>query len=102
MVKKTITGPDGHVHSVEMDEDGVEYLMDGEGNKSYGKDGKLHRENAPAYISATGHTEWWLNGKMHREDGPAFELDDGTQGWYRHGVAMSKDEIEKIKAEREK
>ena len=29
-----------------------------------------------------GDKEWWLNGKLHREDGPAYERPDGTKKWW--------------------
>ena len=40
--------------------------------------GKLHRENGPAYESyhQNGNIhcrEWYINGKCHRENGPAYE-----------------------------
>jgi len=33
-------------------------------------------------ISPDGTREWYLNGKLHREDGPAFERPDGSRHWY--------------------
>jgi hypothetical protein len=44
-------------------------------------DGRLHREDGPAYISDAGQS-WWKNGKLHREDGPAVEYSDGVKRWY--------------------
>ena len=47
--------------------------------------GKLHREDGPAWIRADGAKVWYLNGKRHREDGPAEIYADGTKYWYLNG-----------------
>ena len=46
-------------------------------SKQWWINGKLHREEGPAFIeySKSGEIEyvaWWLNGKRHRTDGPAM------------------------------
>jgi hypothetical protein len=49
------------------------------------ENGKLHREDGPAYEGCKGTKEWWINGKYHREDGPAIEGVDGYKKWYLDG-----------------
>lgn len=45
------------------------------GEQIWIKDGKLHRDDGPAFIDEFGsHTEWYKNGKPHRIDGPACEI----------------------------
>ena len=44
-------------------------------------DGKLHRLNGPALISADGTENWYLNGKRHREGGPAIENEKIKEWW---------------------
>ena len=56
------------------------------------KNGKLHREDSPAYESPDGVKEWWLNGQRHREDGPAIEQDDGSKEWYLNGIEYTEEE----------
>ncbi len=41
------------------------------GSKEWYQDGRLHRDNAPAYIYADGTKEWWVDDERHRIDGPA-------------------------------
>jgi hypothetical protein len=52
------------------------------GDKQWYLNGKLHREDGPAYEWANGDKEWLLNGKSHREDGPAYEYANGDKWWY--------------------
>ena len=48
--------------------------------------GKLHREDGPAYEKASGETKrWYINGKLHREDGPAIE-DKYCKEWYLNDI----------------
>ena len=51
------------------------------GDKFWWLNGKLHREDGPAYEGASGNKSWYLNGKLHREDGPAIEYASGTKFW---------------------
>ena len=37
------------------------------GTKSWYKNGKRHRENAPAIIYSNGKTEWWINNKFFKK-----------------------------------
>ena len=52
------------------------------GDKGWYLNGKLHREDGPAFEGAGGDKVWWLNGKRHREDGPAIEWANGSKSWY--------------------
>ena len=36
-------------------------------------------------VYANGNKQWYLNGRLHREDGPAYEGSDGTKKWYLNG-----------------
>ena len=55
------------------------------GTKVWWRDGKLHRDDGPAYVGADGSKEWWRDDKRHRDDGPACEYVDGTKEWWRDG-----------------
>ena len=35
--------------------------------------------------------KWTLNGKLHREDGPAFEWPNGDREWYLNGELVGVD-----------
>ena len=47
--------------------------------------GRLHRDNGPAWEFASGSKCWYKNGKAHREDGPACEWANGDKWWYING-----------------
>jgi hypothetical protein len=55
------------------------------GNKRWRLNGKLHREDGPAFEHINGLKQWRLNGKLHRIDGPAVIFSDGYKGWYLNG-----------------
>lgn len=38
----------------------------------YYKNGKLHRDNAPAKVYSNGNEVWYKNGKIHRDNAPAI------------------------------
>jgi hypothetical protein len=48
-------------------------------------DGRLHRDNEPAYISNDGSQYWYQHGRLHREKEPAIINQDGEKIWYYHG-----------------
>jgi hypothetical protein len=56
-----------------------------DGSRYWCLNGKLHREDGPAFEGTNGTKEWLLNGKRHREDGPAVEHYDGTKKWFLKG-----------------
>lgn len=63
------------------------------------KNGRIHREDGPAYIHINGRKEWWLEGKVHRIDGPAVESSNGEKFWYYYGKFIkcsSQQEFEKL------
>jgi hypothetical protein len=62
-----------------------ELTVDEDGNKEWHIDGKLHREDGPAFVRADGTKYWYVNGKIHREDGPAIEFTNGAKLWYLDG-----------------
>ena len=62
--------------------------VDPSGNKLWYLNGKLHREDGPAFEGANGDKHWYLNGKRHREDGPAFEGANGDKQWYLNGKQL--------------
>lgn len=47
-------------------------------------DGKIHRDNEPAYI-VKGVSRWFQNGLMHREDGPAAVWNNGRREYWVNG-----------------
>ena len=53
--------------------------------KEWTINGKIHREDGPAKIWASGDKYWYINGKLHREDGPAKIWADGSKFWYING-----------------
>jgi hypothetical protein len=66
-----------------------------DGTKIWYLNDKLHREDGPAYEGTYGTKEWFLNGLLHREDGPAYEGADGTKVWYLNGVYHTEEEFNK-------
>jgi hypothetical protein len=101
-------------------------LDEGTETREWYQHGKLHRDgDLPATITKKvqegregtflssvpiGHyllKEWYKYGKLHREGlKPAFISNEGHSAeykkWYRHGIEISKEEIEKEKKERAK
>jgi hypothetical protein len=61
------------------------------GTKEWYINGKLHREDGPACEGADGAKQWWLNGKRHRVDGPAIECADGRKEWFLNGKRHRED-----------
>ena len=60
------------------------------GYKNWYLNGKLHREDGPAFEDVDGRKAWYLNGERHREDGPAVEYPCGATSWYLNGVMYCK------------
>jgi len=63
------------------------------GYKEWYLNGKLHREDGPAFEYADGSKFWYINGKLHREDGPACEYANGDKEWWINGIKMSEQEF---------
>ena len=40
-----------------------------------------------------GDKHWGLNGKLHREDGPAIERADGSKSWYLNDEELTEAEF---------
>jgi hypothetical protein len=54
------------------------------GVEKWYKNGRLHREDGPAFIN--GYIkEWWLNGEPHRDNGPAVDDGKGNLEYWVHG-----------------
>jgi hypothetical protein len=53
--------------------------------------GELHREDGPAVIWASGTVMFYLDGELHRVDGPALIYPDGTQYYYLNGKLHRED-----------
>ena len=52
----------------------------------YNANGKLHRDDGPAFVSSDGqYRTWYKNGFCHRDDGPAMIRADGREFWYING-----------------
>ena len=81
-------------------EDGPAYEHP-DGTKAWYLNGKLHREDGPAYERSDGTKIWHLNGKRHREDGPAVELPDGTKFWWLNGEEVHPETLADLWLERE-
>ena len=56
-------------------------------------DGRLHRNDGPAYINSAGEKAWYQNGNRHREDGPAIKYAGGHKSWYLNGVNYTKEDF---------
>ncbi len=54
----------------------------------------------PTKITKDGTQYWYINGKLHREDGPAWIWKDGEQYWYINGHDIT-DEILKWAKDRD-
>ena len=39
-----------------------------------------------------GTKRWYFNGKLHREDGPAYEEANGSKEWYLNGKEYTEEE----------
>jgi hypothetical protein len=75
----------GKVHR----EDGPAYTYPN-GSQYWHQNGVFHRKDGPAIIHHKSK-EWWLNGKLHRENGPAIEYSNGTTEWYSNGKRHRED-----------
>ena len=64
---------------------GYEFIVGEYGTKLWYLNGKLHREDGPAYIGANGDKCWYINGNRHREDGPAYIGANGDKEWWING-----------------
>ena len=93
-------------YTVQVDENATRWYLNGKlhredgpayvgasGTKQWYLNGELHREDGPAVEDASGTKEWWVNGKRHREDGPAIERANGSKAWWINGEELSEDEF---------
>ena len=56
--------------------------------RKYIVNGQFHRTDGPAYISADANTKrWYQEGELHREDGPAIES-EGKTAYFLQGVRV--------------
>ena len=53
--------------------------------------GKLHREDGPAYEHPSGFKSWYFNDERHRIGGPAIECPDGSKSWWLDGMDYSEE-----------
>ena len=65
------------------------------GTKEWYLNGKLHREDGPAYEGTNGTKYWCLNGNRHREDGPAIEDANGSKWWFLNGKCLTEEQFNK-------
>ena len=72
----------------------IEYIVIvyDDGTRHWILNGKLHREDGPAFEHAKGSKHWYLNGKRHREDGPAIKWANGNKFWYLNGKRVTEEE----------
>ena len=74
----------------ECEEEGTD-LFFGRG-EAWFRNGKLHREDGPAFYVPGVVEEWHQNGELHREDGPAVtELISGAEFWFLNGLPHRED-----------
>ena len=64
----------------------IDPIIDSSGNKFWGFDAVLHREDGPALEVTNGTREWYRNGRLHRDDAPAVEYANGRKLWFKNGV----------------
>ncbi len=65
---------------------------DRHGIKWWYKNGKIHRDDGPAYKSIFSGLElWYKNGVYHRTDGPAFIHSDGDVEYFINGKLVTKE-----------
>jgi len=55
--------------------------------------GKLHREDGPAFADVSGYQAWYRNGLLHREDGPASVYPSGLVFWYLQGKRVEREDV---------
>ena len=72
---------------------GIGMFVDHNNIEIWFKDGKVHREDGPAYISniVRRAERWYKNGLLHREGGPAMTFSNGSKEWFRYGVRTRED-----------
>ena len=73
-------------------EDGPAYLSH-DGWKAWYLNGKLHREGGPAVIGSDGYNAWWLKDERHREDGPAIVYPDGNKEWWLNNKEVTEADV---------
>ncbi len=71
---------DGRLHR----DDGPAWILP-DGTQSWYQHGEWHRDDGPAIIRANDTKEWYQHGRLHRDDGPARVRPDGSMFWYYHG-----------------
>ena len=73
---------------MEDEEEGVEFVHPiGKRRWWRDKEGRTHRLNGPAFIFANGDRSWYRHGKIHRDDGPArIWPEKGIEKWYKNGL----------------
>lgn len=65
-----------------------------EDTRWFNLEGKLHREDGPAFKNANGDKWYYLNGKLHRENGPAIEYTNGKKSYYINGKYLTEQEFQ--------
>ncbi len=63
----------------------AEGMKEQDGIKVWYKDGRIHRDGAPAIIYPNGDKVWFKDNRMHRDDGPAGEYISGNKVWCVNG-----------------
>jgi hypothetical protein len=57
------------------------------------KEGKLHREDGPAFVDMDGSKYYYMHGLLHRENGPAVEYADGRKLYYINNKQLTENEF---------
>ena len=63
--------------------------IDGNGDKFWIVNNKLHRTDGPAVVWTDGSKFWYVNNKLHRTDGPAIEFASGNIIWRLYGTYLT-------------
>jgi hypothetical protein len=61
-------------------------ITDNSNNRRWYLNGKRHRLDGPAVITANGDKYWYTNDKIHRLDGPAIIYASSNQYWCLNGI----------------
>ena len=74
---------DSHLASTQV-HNGAHRMLVRRDSVSYWRDGVLHRDDGPAYVS-NECDEYWINGRRHRVDGGPAYVSRKELIWYKDG-----------------
>ncbi len=83
-----IRNKEGLLHST------TEPAFVGDTHSVWYKNGRMHRDDGPAFVIDEKNCEWWVNGQLHREDGPAILSEACGNHWYIKGKELTEAEFD--------